>query len=655
MRKIALLLVFLLFTVFVFGYQFRIIDAPKEVTNHVGFVNLPDGDRYDINGELCGMLIVRTGIEEMNIDSPLRHRLIPKEGEYWVVLQRGAWYVDLKKVDYATLMVNLRESVGKIEAGKVYEMTIDGDGGNEFITISIIAEPEDSEKWLDGKLLGSEESYSVKKGEHRLEVRKTGYKTNISTINVDEDNVLFKDIELEKQRPVMLTISSEPQGAELYLDGVKEGFTNIQPFRFPQEYELRLVLDKYETIEEKIIVEESGNNSWNYDLLKITSILTIDITPADAAIYLNNQKMNGSSKEISAGQYLIEVSCPGWYPESRTVTVEKGKDKRESFALKQKEGSLQLTVSPMEAESVLKRNGKEIKSWTGSQYLEALPVGDYELTTILSGFETETSEIKIKEKELSSLKVELVAGSSKPAVMISNGDMVFVEGGTFQMGSASGDEKPGHSVTVSDFYIGKYEVTQSEYKAVMGTNPAKFKQTGEDAPVEQVGWYDAVKYCNKRSDQEGLDRCYTGSGTNNIKCDFNANGYRLPTEAEWEYVAKGGNKSNGYKYSGSNDLKQVAWYSDNSGNKTHSVGEKQANELGIFDMSGNVYEWCWDWYGDYSSSSTSNPRGQNLGSRRVYRGGSWSSDASSCRTAFRGSSPGYSLFILGFRLACSSK
>ncbi|MDR2923307.1 MAG: formylglycine-generating enzyme family protein, partial [Treponema sp.] len=193
-------------------------------------------------------------------------------------------------------------------------------------------------------------------------------------------------------------------------------------------------------------------------------------------------------------------------------------------------------------------------------------------------------------------------------------NFVRVEGGTFQMGSNSGndDEKPVHTVTVKSFSIGKYEVTQKEWYEVMGSNPSYFK--GDNRPVECVSWYDAVEYCNKRSEKEGLTPAYTidksGKDPNNtngdddikwlVRRNRNANGYRLPTEAEWEYAARGGNGSPGnYTYSGSNTAGEVAWYSSNSGGSTHDVGTRAANNLGIHDMSGNVYEWCWDWYGSY--------------------------------------------------------
>jgi len=227
----------------------------------------------------------------------------------------------------------------------------------------------------------------------------------------------------------------------------------------------------------------------------------------------------------------------------------------------------------------------------------------------------------------------------------------------------------GHLVTLDSFYIGKFQVTQKEWLEVMGSNPSCFK--GDNLPVEQVSWYDAIVYCNLLSIREGLTPCYSINGSsdpnhwgniptdenstwNTVTCDWSANGYRLPTEAEWEYAARGGNKSKGYKYSGSNDIGQVAWYDGNSGSETHTVGTKHANELGIHDMSGNVWEWCWDWHDEnyHGKSPESSPRGAASGSGRVLRGGSWDSGAGRYRVANRlYSDPDVRLFgDLGFRI-----
>ncbi len=245
-------------------------------------------------------------------------------------------------------------------------------------------------------------------------------------------------------------------------------------------------------------------------------------------------------------------------------------------------------------------------------------------------------------------------------------NFISVQGGTFQMGSTSGDsdEKPVHSVTVSSFYISPYEVTQAEYKSVMRSsiqqqrdkaNPDwSVKGEGNNYPMYYVSWNEVVEYCNALSRKEGLTPCYSGSG-NSISCDFSADGYRLPTEAEWEYAARGGNNSRGYTYAGGNSMGSLGWYRDNSGSKTHPVGGKQANELGIYDMSGNVWEWCWDWYGDYSSGNQRDPRGASSGLGRVRRGGSWGNSALFSRSALRGNnSPGIRGNYLGFRLVRSS-
>jgi formylglycine-generating enzyme required for sulfatase activity len=216
--------------------------------------------------------------------------------------------------------------------------------------------------------------------------------------------------------------------------------------------------------------------------------------------------------------------------------------------------------------------------------------------------------------------------------------MVSIPGGTFTMGCTSeqtncySDELPTHQVTLSSYSIGKYEITQKQWREVMGTNPSYF--TGDNKPVEQVSWYEVVAFCNALSIREGFTPAYTINGTT-VSCNFLSNGYRLPTEAEWEYAARGGAQSPNTQYSGSNMLSEVAWYNSNSSSTTHDVGTKLPNQLGIYDMSGNVWEWVWDYSGSYTSASQTNPTGPTSGSDRRLRGGSWNNNAENCRSANR--------------------
>jgi formylglycine-generating enzyme required for sulfatase activity len=281
-----------------------------------------------------------------------------------------------------------------------------------------------------------------------------------------------------------------------------------------------------------------------------------------------------------------------------------------------------------------------------------LPVGQHSYIVACDGYESEEGTVKLKASAPSNLQIMLtketmatqqsivsqptvaqqpivqppIANSDNISIPVKDGisiDMVRVEAGTFTMGATAemidpmDDEKPTHRVALTnDYYIGKYEVTQALWKAVMGKNPSKSK--GDNLPVDQVSWDDCQKFLSK------LNRI-TGKT------------FRLPTEAEWEYAARGGNKSRGYRYSGSNNLSDVAWFMDNSGSETHAVGTKEANELGIYDMSGNVWEWCSDWYHDdyFQIANKTNPSGHDYGTERVVRGGSWFSNDVFCNVSGR--------------------
>mgnify|MGYP004549336559 CR=1 FL=1 len=298
-----------------------------------------------------------------------------------------------------------------------------------------------------------------------------------------------------------------------------------------------------------------------------------------------------------------------------------------------------------------------------------LPVGQHSFVVACDGYESEEGMVKLKASAPSNLQITLtkeatatqqsavsqptvaqqpvmqtpVTNSDNISIPVKDGisiDMVRVEAGTFTMGATPemeepfANEKPPHQVTLTnDYYIGKYEVTQALWQVVMGSNPSKFK--GESLPVENVSWNDCQEFIGKLNSITGKT-------------------FRLPTEAEWEFAARGGNKSRSYQYSGSNNLSDVAWYKDNSGNKTHVVGTKQANELGIYDMIGNVEELCQDWYKDYSSSSQTNPISTIGGYYRVSRGGSLRNNNRRCRSSYRSVDfPKNRRYDLGFRIVLS--
>ena len=332
--------------------------------------------------------------------------------------------------------------------------------------------------------------------------------------------------------------------------------------------------------------------------VQLSQILSIKYTPSSATVLVDNKMVKGKNgvarTTLPVGHHSYIVFCDGYESEEGTVKLKASAP-----------SNIQITLT--EETKALVASDKQSK---GSQQSKT------------SKKETYSKPISIRVKK--GIRIE----------------MVHVEAGTFTMGATPemeepfDYEKPAHQVTLTnDYYIGKYEVTQALWKAVMGYTHSKYK--GDNLPVESVRWHECQEFINKLNTMTGKK-------------------FRLPTEAEWEYAARGGNKSRGYQYSGSNNLSDVAWYKENSGSTTHPVGSKQANELGIYDMTGNVDEWCQDWYDNYSSSSQTNPTGGTIDSYRVARGGSWEMIARGCRSSFRSLLDSFTQSDqIGFRLVLS--
>ena len=343
--------------------------------------------------------------------------------------------------------------------------------------------------------------------------------------------------------------------------------------------------------------------------------LIIRYTPSTATVLVDNKMVRGNNgvakTTLPVGQHSYIVACDGYESEEGMVMLKASAP-----------SNLQITLTRESVGAGIVNQQQSENQQLSNTYVASSSNNSSGTPSVASGSNT----ISIPVKDGISI------------------DMVKVEAETFMMGATSemkdsyddpdSDEKPVHQVTLTnDYYMGKYEVTQALWQAVMGSNPSNFK--GDNLPVEEVSWNDCQEFISKLNSLTGRK-------------------FRLPTEAEWEYAARGGKKSRSYQYSGSSNISDVAWYDGNSVNKTHPVGTKQANELGIYDMTGNVWEWCSDWYGFYSSSSQTNPTGADSGSSRVFRGGSWYGNARYCRLSFRDCTPpdcrGYNL---GLRLALS--
>jgi formylglycine-generating enzyme required for sulfatase activity len=369
----------------------------------------------------------------------------------------------------------------------------------------------------------------------------------------------------------------------------------------------------------------------SYTLEENVGYLTVNTHPL-ASVFINNEKVtNCKNIKLSPQLVKIKVEMPKAETQEQQIVLKRNDRQVIDMFPNVQTGSLQIAVTPFDANIEVTGDAGERYIATGMKVFEDIPVGTYTIKVSANAYTIATETALVKTGETTNKSIRLL----KPVAGISTStdgiEMVFVKGGTFTMGSPANEpnrrsDETQHQVTLSDFYIGKYEVTQKQWTAIMGSNPSNFK--GDNLPVERVSWNEVQKFIQKLKLKTGKK-------------------YRLPTEAEWEYAAQGASTGSSTLYAGSNNIDEVAWYNNNSGFTTHTVRQKKANGLGIYDMSGNVWEWC----SDYSSGSQSNPQGASSGAGRMDRGGSWYNVPQRCRVSDRDFSyPDDKSYFLGFRL-----
>ena len=614
----------------------------------------------DYNGEVSALIKVVTPEKGFVFDGGMVGIVKTKQmtGEVWVYVPHGIKKISIMHDNLGVLrdyyfpisIEKARTYEMKLTTGRV-ETIVTRSAGKQYVMFNVT--PTNAVVELDGMPLDVDsEGYAEKSmpyGTYDYRVSCANYHTEAGKLTVSSAGKVEKNISL---RPNFGWIdfrgATDYHGAHVYVDGERIGQLPLKSGVLKSgTYKVKVLKPLYKPFEQQVSVTDNNTTTLNVSLVPNFANITLT-TDAESEIWIDGRQ-RGKGKctiGLELGEYSVEVKRPSYRTVSDVITVSELADRTVQLSSPTPiYGVLDISSSPSRATVLV--DGVE-KGQT-PLILNDVLVGSRKITLKKEGYEPYEKTMTLTEDADNTLtatleveKPKFYNGAKKTYTV--NGvsfTMVDVEGGTFTMGATSeqgsdadSDEKPAHKVTLSNYSIGETEVTQALWQAVMGSNPSHFKGDLQ-RPVEQVSWNDCQTFIKKLNQLTGEN-------------------FRLPTEAEWEYAARGGKSSKGYKYSGSNTIGEVAWYTDNSLSKTRSVKTKKPNELGIYDMSGNVYEWCSDWYSSsyYSSYSGTNPTGPSSGSYRVLRGGSWYDYAWYCRVASRGvSSPDYRSIYNGFRLS----
>ncbi len=513
----------------------------------------------------------------------------------------------------------------------------------------VVTRPAGATISIDDKVVGTSPLEGIKhsRGQHVVKISKEGYETIIENRNFGSAPVVL-NVELKENyvEPATLYVNSSPEGAKVIIDGQNVGFTPINGYKISKGYhQILLIKEGYDTLDvsEQINSEQKMIDRQLAKAEVKKSMLYFFTKPEGATVVIDTITIGQTPinrYSIPQGKHKIKIELEG-YESITKDTIVSNPTCIIDLQLRQKvvqPALFSIGTDPIDAEVYLN------DTLIGKTPIFDYPVkpGDYTLEVKKKSHEPYATTLKFEQGNPLQLTQTLI--STEPDTFNVNGvefKMIRVVGGTFRMGATPEqinsypDEKPAHEVTLSSYYIGETEVTQALFEAVMGRNPSAV--TGDlNNPVESVMWDDCVEFVQR------LNAIIIGRN------------FRLPTEAEWEYAARGGNKSAFTLYAGSNELSKVAWNYENSSKYPHPVKTLEPNELGIYDMSGNVWEWCSDYKGDYPLEAQTDPQGPALGSERIIRGGGFSDeDTRNYRTAVRNYNlPGGCLNYIGFRIVC---
>jgi LysM repeat protein len=420
MKTFITCVLFIAVTTSISGNEF-VVKSFEQVGNDISARKFA---RTDVNENPCAIIKIVTDISQpfvfesnLGIEGRVEYK---ENNEIWLYVSEGERQIIIAKDGFITLYYSLPEPVESIS---VYRLVLKAKENK--VSVVIISVPVDAEKFIDGKSVGTGNSFDIEMGQRLLEVSKSEYKSYSQVISVNKNNKVFQNIELVENDPVKVTLKSNPAGARILINDVDEGRTNKQLLKYPGEYSLRITKNNYETISESIRVAEIEDNSWTFNLVKSTATLTLTTTPFDAEIFVNGERKTSKTLELAPGRYQFKIQNDGWETETRQIMIKRGQDQVQSFKLTPKMGKLQVVVEPMETRVVMKQDSREIYSWIGTEYKEGIPVGDYTMNFSLPDYTNESRSIIVEDGITTALNITL---KELNAVGSQNGIITDIDG-----------------------------------------------------------------------------------------------------------------------------------------------------------------------------------------------------------------------------------